>query len=152
MHTYTTFSARDVVPQPPVVFSLVFGWLSQRINAPACRVSFERLGKSGLGVGFEWTNAFCLWNYLLRVHGQRSGSDLAPGEAQTLRLSLSTSTSYSSSSTLKNSATAFFSSLARCGLSMKRTVPSFRPGFEPPLAVGEAMSLKVTSRGLVVGV
>ena len=85
-------------------------------------------------------------------NGQRSGSNLAPGEAQTLRLSLSTSISYSSSSTLKNSATAFFSSLARCGLSMKRTVPSFSPGFEPPLAVGEVISLKASSRGLVIGV
>lgn len=35
---------------------------------------------------------------------------------------------------------------------MKRTVPSFSPGFGPPLAVGEVMSLKVPSRGLVTGV
>ena len=35
---------------------------------------------------------------------------------------------------------------------MKRTVPSFRPGLDPPLAVGEVMSLKDSSRGLVIGV
>ena len=84
-------------------------------------------------------------------NGQESGSNLAPGEAQTLRLSLSTWTSYSSSSTLKNTATASFSSLARCELSIKRTVPSFSPGFEQPLAVGEVMSPKDSSRGLVIG-
>lgn len=35
---------------------------------------------------------------------------------------------------------------------MKRTVPSFSPGFEPPLAVGEVMSLKDSWRGLEIGV
>lgn len=35
---------------------------------------------------------------------------------------------------------------------MKRTVPSFSPGFEPPLAVGEVMSFKVPWWGLVIGV
>ena len=35
---------------------------------------------------------------------------------------------------------------------MKRTVPSFSPGFDPPLAVGEVMSLKDSARGLVDGV
>lgn len=35
---------------------------------------------------------------------------------------------------------------------MKRTVPSFSPGFEPPLFVGEVTSLNDSSPGLVIGV
>ena len=149
-HPCKTSSDRNLMLQPTIAFSLALMWLLRPIAAPSHRIS-GRCCKAGLGIG-SGSHAFRIWEYLVGVHGQRSGSNLAPGEAQTLRLSLSTSTSYSSSSTLKNSATAFFSSLARCGLSMKRTVPSFSPGFEPPLAVGEVMSLKVPSRGLVMGV
>lgn len=35
---------------------------------------------------------------------------------------------------------------------MKRTVPSFKPGFEVPLAVGEVVSFIGSSRGLINGV
>ena len=144
--------------RPTVTSPLVLARRSRRIAAAAAAasdgiISAERSRNGGLGVDSEGTTAVRFWVCLLGVHGQRSGSNLSPGvEAQTLRLSRSTSTSYSSSSTLKNSATAFFSSRARCGLSMKRTVPSLSPGFDPPLVIGEGMSFKASSRGLVTGV
>ena len=54
---------------------------------------------------------------------------LSRSRSRSRSFSTSTSTSYSSSSTLKYCDTAFCSSRARSGSSMKRTVPSLTPAF-----------------------